>query len=78
MGIILLGGLVGLWFLSRRTPPGTVLAVAAAIYLLSWIPTDRIREIVVIMGAVRMLGFFGGILGIIDLMRKSSGKKESP
>lgn len=69
--VVLIGGVVGLWFLSRSTPKGTVLAVAAGIYVMSFLiapGTDRVLHGLV--GVARLLGFIGGVLGIVDLWKK--------
>jgi hypothetical protein len=53
-----------------------VLGIAFLIYLVSWqIGGIRSREILAISGFVRMLGFAGMILGIVDLFRKRKPKK---
>lgn len=66
----ILGGLVALWVISKIAPKGTVLAIAGAIYVASWgLDNVRIREITLLVGAMRMLGFAGGLLGIIELVR---------
>jgi hypothetical protein len=63
-------GLIVLYLISRRAPKGTVLAMAAAIYMVSYaVDAGRIHELLLISGALRMLGFAGVILGIIDLLR---------
>jgi hypothetical protein len=68
---IIVGGLFVLFLISKRTPKGTVLAIAAAMYVVSWsIDGIRLREAMMLCGSLRMLGFAGGILGIIDLVRK--------
>lgn len=68
--------LVFLWLVSRVTPKGTILAIAAGIYLVSFVlPDFRMRELVMLRGALRMLGFAGGILGLVDLLRKREPKE---
>lgn len=68
---IIIGGLVALFLISKKTPKGTVLAIAAAIYVASWsFDGVRSRDMLLLRGSMRMLGFAGGILGIIDLVRK--------
>ncbi|MCE9544077.1 MAG: hypothetical protein K8T25_00915 [Planctomycetia bacterium] len=69
--VVIICGLVGLWIISRYAPKGTVLAISAAMYVASWgIDTNHVRELVLICGLMRLLGFVGGILGIFDLVRK--------
>lgn len=68
-------GLIALWFLSRSSPKGTVLVIAAMIYFLSWQIDDiRVREVRLLTGSLRMLGFAGGILGVVDLLRRRPPK----
>ena len=69
VGIV--AGLVILWFVSSRTPKGTVLVIAAILYFVSWQIDDvRVREIRLLSGTMRLLGVVAGILGIVDLCRK--------
>ncbi|MBI1249056.1 hypothetical protein GC197_14590 [bacterium] len=76
---IVLGGLVILWFLSRITPMGTVLVISVMLYAISWrIGEEEGREMLVVGGAIRMLGFAGGILGAIDMFLKRKPKDEKP
>jgi len=68
--VFFLGGLVALWLVSKMAPKGTVLAIAAVIYMASFpLAQIPIREIIGLSGVLRMLGFAGGILGIVDLLR---------
>jgi hypothetical protein len=68
---VLICGPIALYVLSRLTPKGTVLVVSAVIYVASWsFESARGREALLMTGFVRMLGFAGLILGIIDLVRK--------
>lgn len=62
---------MGFWYLSRVAPKGTVLAVAAGIYVVSWlINPGNSRELHGLVGFLRLLGFVGGVLGVIDLVKK--------
>ena len=62
---------VTLQIISRYTPRGTVLVFAVLLYLASWmIPDNRVREMVLTIGLLRMLGFLGLILGIVDAVRE--------
>ena len=75
--IIVVGGLVVLWLVSKRTPRGTVLAISAGIWAITFImPRPASREMLVISGALRLLGFAGGILGVVDLLRRR--EKDQP
>lgn len=76
LGIVgVIAGLVVLWFVSRRSPKGTVLVIAVVLYLVSWQIDDvRVREIRLLSATMRMLGFAGGILGVVDLLRKRKPK----
>ncbi len=76
--VFILGGLVALWLISRSTARGTVLGIAAVIYLFGVaFAVVRIREVMLLSGALKMLGFAGGILGIVDLVRRRKPKTES-
>ena len=69
--VAVVAALVGFWFLSRRGPHGSVLAVAAALYIASYaFDPGRSRELVGLAGILRITGFVGGILGVIDLVRR--------
>jgi hypothetical protein len=69
-GAIFFGGLVGLWLLSKRTPRGTVLIVAAGIFAVSGaVPSFGSREMLPVSGALRVLSIAGLILGIVELLR---------
>ncbi len=69
VGIVL--GLVVLWLIGRRSPRGTVLLLAVLIYTSSWaIDVGRSRELRMVRGGMRMLGFFGLVVGVVDLFRR--------
>jgi len=73
-GIVL--GVVALWFISHRTPKGTVLVIAIVVYVASWQFEDvPVREVRLLTGVMRMFGFAGAILGLIDLFRKRKPKE---
>lgn len=66
-----IGALVGFYFLARKGPRGAVLIVAVALYCGGMsIPDSNVREVHLLEGILRLTGFVGGILGIIDLLRK--------
>jgi hypothetical protein len=78
-----IAGFVVLWLVSKRSPKGTVLVIAVVLYVASWqIGDSRLREMRLLCGVMRMLGFAGGILGVIDLLRtrepKATIKQDSP
>jgi hypothetical protein len=64
-------GLIALWIVSRYSPRGVVLVIAICIWAASWVPAES-RVMKMTTGSTRMLGFAGGILGFIDLLRKRS------
>ena len=65
------GGLLLLWFISSRTPRGTVLAISGALYMFGVaLAGSRVREVVFLCGVLKLLGFAGGIGGGIGLLRK--------
>jgi hypothetical protein len=64
-------GVAVLWLISRRTPRGTVLILAIVIYATSWaIGSGNTREMRATVGVVRMIGFIGLVLGLIDTFRR--------
>lgn len=68
--VVMVVALVALWFIGRKTPRGTVLAIAACAYVLSYaIPPSNIRELYMVTGGLRMFGVIAGILGLIDAFR---------
>jgi predicted MFS family arabinose efflux permease len=69
--VLLVCGLVGAYFISRFAPKGTLLAVSVVIYIVSrMIDPGRSRELHLLVGTLSMLGTIGGILGIVDLLKK--------
>lgn len=75
--VFVLGGLVVLWLISRSAPKGTVLAIAAVIYCLGLgLASVRVREVMMLAGALKMLGFSGGLLGLVDLVRNRKPQTE--
>ena len=74
-----IAAIVVFWFLSRRGPRGSVLAVAACLYVTSYlIQPGQSRELVGLVGLLRFIGFIGGILGLIDLFRRPRDRPSSP
>lgn len=64
-------GLVGVWYLSRSAPRGTVLAVAIAIYAVGFlIPKGDSRLLHGVAGFASLFGIVAGVLGVVDLVRK--------
>lgn len=75
--VLILGGLVLLLLISRHAPRGIVLAIAVVIYSLGLgLASERTRELVLLAGAFKMLGFAGGLLGLFDLLRKRKPNAE--
>ena len=69
--VVVVGGLIGLWFISRIAPKGTVLVIAIGIWVCGALIGDvHIRELLMLAGAMKMLGFAGGILGLVDFFRR--------
>ncbi len=68
--VFILGGIIVLWLISRVAPKGAILAIPAGIYCAGLaLASIRVREIVMLTGALKMLGFIGGIGGIVDYIR---------
>jgi hypothetical protein len=64
---------ISFYFLSKKGPRGAVLGVAAVIYFVGIsIPTGNIRELHLIAGVLKLTGFIGGILGLVDLFKGGS------
>lgn len=75
--VALVLGVLVFWRLSKRAPKGTVLVIAVSIYCFSWlIDGIYIRELRMLSGMTRMLGFAGIILGFVDLVRQRKAKGE--
>lgn len=73
--VFIVGGLVAMYLISKVTPRGTVLFVAIGVFALSWMfQGATTRELLVLSGATRLLGFVGIALGIVDLVRKRKGE----
>jgi uncharacterized membrane protein YfcA len=69
--VAVLGAVVGFYILSKLAPRGAVLIAAAVLYFLGMsIPDNNSRELQLAEGILRLSGFLGGIMGIIDLIRK--------
>ena len=69
--VLFLGVLVGLWLISSKTPRGTVLVIAAGIYVLSFgLNEPKTRDVVFLQGVLRLTGVCAGILGLIDWYRR--------
>ncbi len=78
--VIGIGGFVVLWFISKHTPRGTVLAISILLYMISQaLGPNRIRELHMLSGLLGMLGFGGGILGLLDLVKpRTATESKSP
>lgn len=75
--VIVVGGLVLLWLVSRSAPRGAVLGIAVTLWMIGFLLGDvRVREVMLVSGSLKMLGFAGAILGIIDALRKRPGGRK--
>jgi hypothetical protein len=64
------GGLALLWYIRRKTPKGTVFALALMLFFISVCFVDRdVRELMALKGAMRMLSLLGIIYGVYDLAK---------
>ncbi len=69
--VFFLGGVVAFMVISRKTHRGTVLAIGAVLWVVSWrVAAIGGREMLVLGGATRALGLTGVILGIVYLLRR--------
>jgi hypothetical protein len=76
--IVIVSSFVGLWYLSKKTPRGVVLGICIVLYILSKvIEPGTVRSLYVLSGTMGVIGFFGGILGIIDLFRKKKSESQN-
>lgn len=80
--IVIVAGLLVLWLVRRVSPRGTVLGLAVLIYAVSWlIAPGETREMRATVGALRLLGCLGFLLGLFDLFRHPMARRpaeESP
>lgn len=75
--ISVLGGLVLLWFISQKTPKGTVLGIAVAIFVLSWMLVLGDSYVMhVVAYTLRGFGMLAGLLGLFDLNRPAEPAEE--
>lgn len=75
--LAIMGAIAVFWVLSRQAPRGTVLAVAAGIYIVGVVMSPGSTRVMVgIAGLLKLIGFIGGILGLIDLLRKRGDSRE--
>ncbi len=71
LGVLMLAGLVGLSFLSRHLPRGTVLVVAVLLFAVSGaIKTGHSIEMNGITAALRLFSVIAILLGLADLFRR--------
>lgn len=72
----IVAGLIVLWLVRRVSYRGSVLSLAILIYAASWmIAPGETREMRATVGAVRLLGFLGILLGIFDVFRYPTAKR---
>lgn len=76
---VIIGGLALLWRIRRRARPGVLLGVAAVLYATSWILNPgKTREMLALVGSIRLVGFIGLAIGIIDGLRKLDPRRPKP
>jgi len=73
IGLFMLLGLVGLYFVSRMSQKGTVFSIAVVVYIVGFsvgLQKEQSRESLLFAGAAKMFGIAAGVLGVVDLVRK--------
>ena len=74
----LLVSIGALWVVSKKAPRGTVLGICVVLFVLgNSIDPGLSREGHLGVGLLRGVGFFGGILGLIDFFRKKRTRQDS-
>jgi uncharacterized membrane protein YoaK (UPF0700 family) len=69
--VVVIVAAIGFWYLSRVAPRGVVLVVAVALYAVGVaLALGESRAMHGISGSLKVAGFVGIILGILDLFRK--------
>lgn len=77
--LIVLSGILALWWISRKVPKGVILALSVGLWIAGWqLGEIRIREVVGFSGCLQTIGFAGAILGLIDLFRRREPKSPEP
>jgi hypothetical protein len=75
--LAIVGAITVFWVLSRQAPRGAVLAVAVGIYIAGVMTSPGSTRVMVgVAGLLKFIGFIGGILGLVDLLRKRSDSRE--
>lgn len=75
--ITLAGMLVGFWFISKKAPKGVLLAVGIGLWLIGQVTgSTPYREARLLSGLCSISGLMGGLLGLMDVLRKE--KKTPP
>ena len=72
-GVTFLAGLIGLVWISHRLPRGITLLIAVGIFVAGGLlmqQDSNVREVHLLIGTMRFLGFAGMLVGILDLVRK--------
>ena len=79
IAVIVLGGLVVLWMISRNAPRGTVLVIAAFFWFGGTTPnTTDSMEMFAVTAGFKLLGTAGGILGLVDLFAMRRFRNRNP
>jgi hypothetical protein len=72
------GAVVAFWFISRKAPRGTLLAVGVLLWVAGRsIASQRVREMQLVSGICTLSGIIGALLGLFDVLRRRK-EKESP
>ena len=76
--VAIIAAVIAFWFISKRAPKGTLLAIGVALWVFGSIMSSQpIREMKLIAGILQLSGFIGGILGLFELIKKPKGAKKN-
>ncbi len=72
--VVLVAGLIGVALVKRKLGRGPAYGLAIGLWVVGFlIPTGNLREMFMLSGVMRMVGFFGAILVMLNLGKKRGG-----